>query len=256
MNARILSVILLIVSVSLAVFLFQTRQAAEVAQKESTASIVALSNTLHAATARLDEQQKVNLSLETNLTQRIRDLGALSNRWTRLQEDLSKIRSEAEVDRENAASEIQQRDKEIARLESERVQLGERMDELNVNLDQLATEIQETERKLLASEGDREFLQVELRRMMIEKAELERRMTDIVYLRDQVRKLREDMASSRRLDFLRFGFLSADRKADVVQTERMSMDPGTPSPGSSLNVELSSDGTLILPETNATPDSP
>lgn len=252
MNARIIAVFLLVVSIVLAVFLLNTKKAATAVEKEAAANLASLSNTLHATTARLEEQRKVNQSLETNLTQRIRDLGSLSNRWTQLRLDLIKIQNDSQKAAESAASEIQDREAQIGELEKERQQLGERVDEMAAFLDKLSDDIRETERKLAASEGDREFLQDELRRLMTEKAELERRLTDIVFLRDQVRKLREELATTRRFDFWRPGFFT-DRKGATLQRDNIQTYEGTPSPDSSLNVELSPDGAVVAPETNQPP---
>src|SRR5690606_39029944 len=138
------------------------KKAATAVEKEAAANLASLSNTLHATTARLEEPRKVNQSLETNLTQRIRDLGSLSNRWTQLRLDLIKIQNDSQKAAESAASEIQDREAQIGELEKERQQLGERVDEMAAFLDKLSDDIRETERKLAASEGDREFLQDEL----------------------------------------------------------------------------------------------
>ena len=70
----------------------------------------------------------------------------------------------------------------------------------------------DTERRLTATEGDREFLLTELKRLQVEKAELERQFNDLSVLRTQVAKLKEELTVSRRLEWLRMGIYGMQDK--------------------------------------------
>jgi len=61
----------------------------------------------------------------------------------------------------------------------------------------------DTERKLAASEGDREFLLAELKRLQAEKVDLERQFNDLALLRDQIRKLKDELSIASRLEWIR-----------------------------------------------------
>jgi len=81
--------------------------------------------------------------------------------------------------------------------------------DLNAAITNLNTQILETQRKLTASEGDKAFLEKELKRLMGEKAELERQFNDLKVLRAQVAKLKEELTIARRLDWIRRGLFTS-----------------------------------------------
>jgi chromosome segregation ATPase len=255
MSARIFSGLLLAGCGVLGYFLMESHKTTERIQRESVANMSVLSNQLHAATALLQEQKYVNVSLETNLSQRLRDIGSLSNRWSQLRTDFSRLQSEAEsatLESKRTRETLERREQELAALEREREQIGKRLEDMSQAIDALAADIRETERRLATSEGDREFLQNELRRMMTEKVELEQKLTDIVFLRDQVRKLRDEMAGSRKMDFLRRSFYAIEEKSVGRLRERLFEGGGAvPSPDSALNVELGPDGARVVAPTDS-----
>jgi hypothetical protein len=120
----------------------------------------------------------------------------------------------------------------------------------------LTTQIEETKRKLTASEGEKGFLEKELKRLMAEKAELEKQFNDLAVLRAQVSKLKEELSVARRLDWIRQGlFASTDQKG----AQKLMQGPAAssqakpaPKPSYDLNVEVSADGSVkvIPPLTN------
>jgi hypothetical protein len=133
------------------------------------------------------------------------------------------------------------------------------MNDLTNKIGTLEGQIKDTERKLAASEGDREALRKELKRLVAEKAELERKFNDLAVLREQVRKLREELAIARRLDFIKRGLYGFDKKGAELLNQGV-RSPG-PSPGPKtnneaygLNVEVKTSGeaTVVAP-TNAPP---
>ena len=115
------------------------------------------------------------------------------------------------------------------------------MDDLTANIEKLGKLIVDTERKLAASEGDREFLLKELKRLQVEKAELERQFNDLSVLRAQVAKLKEELTVARRLEWLRMGIYGmSDKKGAEMLVAK---NPGTGKTNNfSLNVELKQDG--------------
>lgn len=203
-----------------------------------------LSNDLVETTAKLTEQVRVNANLETNLTQRVEELNTFSNKWTFVSTTLAKTESEAKAAAESAKAEIEKRDKQISGLEGEKDDLTKKMGELTGQIGTLEGQIKETERKLAASEGDREVLKKELRRLIAEKAELEKKFNDLAVLREQVRKLKEELSIARRLDFIRRGLYGFDKKGAQLINE--GVRPPAPKDGATnafpLKVEVGTDG--------------
>ena len=203
-----------------------------------------LSKDLVDTTAKLTEQVRVNANLETNLTQRVEELNTFSNKWTFVSTTLAKTESDAKAAAEAARAEIEKRDKQISGLEGEKDDLTKKMGELTGQIGSLEGQIKETQRKLAASEGDREALKKELKRLIAEKAELEKKFNDLAVLREQVRKLKEELSIARRLDFIRRGLYGFDKKGAQLINE--GVRPPGPKDGATnafpLKVEVGTDG--------------
>jgi chromosome segregation ATPase len=115
-----------------------------------------------------------------------------------------------------------------------------KMDDLTSNIEKLGKLIGDTERKLSASEGDREFLLKELKRLQVEKADLERQFNDLSVLRTQVAKIKEELTVARRLEWLRMGIYGMNDKKGAEML--VAKNPAAAKTNFSLNVELKQDG--------------
>jgi len=91
---------------------------------------------------------------------------------------------------------------------------------------------------------------------------LEKQFNDLTVLRAQVSKLKEEMAESRRLDWIRRGIITQFEQKGGERLQTVNNSPTFPSDSSSsstktnhydLNVEVHSDGTVhvIPPPTNS-----
>jgi chromosome segregation ATPase len=243
MNAKSFSIVLFLVALGLGIGWFVTGKRASDERIAAAASIAALSNNVVATDRKLTEQTKVNANLESTLGQRAEALAEVSNKLTAVSGELAKTEAEAKAAAEKAKTEIEARNTKIAELEGQKDDLTKKMDGLNDQITGLAGQIKETERKLAASEGDRDLLQKELKRLLAEKAELERKFQDLAALRDQVRKLKEELSIANRLDFIRRSLYGFDKKG------AQSLSEGVRSPGSKttnspvqLNAEIGTDG--------------
>ena len=98
------------------------------------------------------------------------------------------------------------------------------------------------QRKLEASEGDREFLLQELRRLQDEKNSLERQFNDLAMLRDQIGKLKDELSLSKRLDWLRRGLYGSTPKA----AEKLKQPLTSTNRNFGLDVELRNDGSVKI----------
>lgn len=147
-------------------------------------------------------------------------------------------------------------------MEAQNRALDQRAVDLSTAITNLTGQIEDTQKKLAASEGDKAFLEKELKRLIAEKAELERQFNDLKILRAQVAKLREEMNISRRLEWIRKGLFGIPEQKGAQQL--MQHAPAAPEEARTnhydLNVEIGADGSVrvIPPLTNrpaATPPS-
>lgn len=251
MNTKVAAIILLIVSLGLAFGWYARHTQATEDNERNLVEKEALTNEIREVTNDLEEQKLVNLSLEKDLDNRTAELRTYSNNLARVTATLVQTQTTAKAAEEASKAEILRKDVEIAKLEADRDGLSKQMTELNSSIGNLESEIAETQRRLEESEGDREFLLVELKRLQTEKAELERQFNDMALLREQVKRLRTEMSLARRLDWIRRGFFGSFKKGGERLQEGFNPKPAETN--YNLNVELSLDGSVRLtpPSTNS-----
>lgn len=255
MKNRIGLIILILISLGLIVAVVTVKKQAADQHQQDTVQIEAVSNNLTKANVALEDQKKVNVTLEKDMeTQKQtfeKSLTDLTNNFTQVSANLAKTEASLQA----AQQDVKQRDTKIADLEAQNQVLDKRAADLSNELTNLTTQIDDTKRKLAASEGDKAFLQKELHRLMGEKAELERQFNDLTILRAQVAKLRTEHNIAQRLEWARQGlFASADQKGAQKLMQGLVAPRTEPQkPNYDLNVEVSSDGSVrvIPPSTNS-----
>jgi chromosome segregation ATPase len=245
-------VFLILASLVLGVGLIVRHKNAEEMKRQDEEKIADLNKKVEDTKMKLDEQEKMSMYLQTNLVLSTEELSRTSNNATKLAADLERTQKQMQAEKEAAKAEIERRDAQIAQLTTETNAMTQKMDDLTANINKLGSLIKDTERKLLASEGDREFLLKELKRLQVEKADLERQFNDLSALRTQVAKLKEELSISRRLEWLRMGIYG---QQDKKGAERLMAGaaPAARTNGFNLNVELKQDGGPIIiggPSTN------
>lgn len=243
--------LLVLCALGLAVALFLRHTKAVETEKTQLNTIVTISKQLEETRNSLDEEQKLNRLLTNEITLRLNDLKEASNSLNRTQTELATTRQAAAAAAETAKVEMAKRDQRISELQNQGDELRKKMDDLTLNIEGLNKAIAETEKKLAASEGDREFLLKELKRLQTEKAELEKQFNDLATLRSQVAKLKEELSIARRLEWIRMGIYgNQDKKGAEIL---LSSPASTTKPSYNLNVELKQDGTatVVPPVTNA-----
>ena len=135
----------------------------------------------------------------------------------------------------------------------------------------LNEDIEETNKKLEASEGDRTFLERELLRLQDEKAELVKKMNDIEFVTAQYQRIKSDINVARRLDWMRrgIGHYAKDKTITEKFVELRRPDHGATLAGigeplpDKIQVELTSNGEvkingkIVAPkEAEETPEQP
>lgn len=251
MNSRPVAILLVVVSVGLAGGLYYRHAKAVDEKKADTATIQDLSNQVATTTVKLNEQVKVNETLAQQLEQRETEVKNYSNNLATVTATLAKSQADAKAAEEAAKAEVLKRDARIAELEAERDDLSKRMATLNSSINTLESRIADTQQKLEESEGDREFLLAELKRLQAEKSELERQFNDLALLREQVKRLRDEMTIARRLEWVRKGLYGSFLKGgERLQKGFAAVEPQT---NYNLNVEVNRDGSvrIVPPSTNS-----
>ena len=240
-------IILAVICLGLGVALFTTKKQATAEKKQDTETISTLSNQWVTTSGKLEEQKQVNLSLEKDIADRKAEIAALTNRFTEVATVLVKTEDSLKLTKE----EVTKHEAKIAELEQQNADLDKKAADLSLSLTNLTVQIAETQRKLAASEGDKAFLEKELKRLMGEKAELERQFNDLVVLRAQVAKLKEELNIARRLEWIRKGlFAVEEQKGAQLLMQRQPVAKTTNV--YDLNVEVNADGSVrvIPPLTN------
>ena len=188
------------------------------------------------------ETKKVEAALTAAQTKAAADAAAAAARYSAL--DKSK------------AEEIAKRDGSIKDLQDTRDQLNAKIAGLNADITKLHSTIGTLNARITLVEGelqvakdDKAFLTKELGRMQAERTEMERKMNDLAFLKEQISTIKSDQATARRVDWLRRGLFMDERKGGQLLNEGLkplaSARPMT-TKGSQLNVEVHRDGTVTI----------
>lgn len=249
MNSKPVAIVLVVLCILLGASLYYRHQKAVHQAEADAAAIRQLSKQVVDTSGNLKEQLQVNSQLETNLINVSEELGKISNNLINVSNTLVRTEAEAKAAAAASAAEVAKRDARINELESQKDDLTKKMTDLNGSITNLEGKIADTQRKLSASEGDRTFLLKELKRMQSEKSELERQFNDLAVLREQVKKLKDDLAISRRLDWIRKGLYGEFKGAERMQKGLTTLT-NVGKTNFDLNVELKQDGSVKV-NTNA-----
>jgi len=244
-------IILAALCIGLGVVLFTSKKQATEEKRVATNTILDLSNKVVTTSSYLTEQQQVNTLLTNDLTAARSEFAKLTNKFTDVVDTLGK--TEASLKASQTA--VAERDSKIAALETQNRELDEKAIDLSAALTNLTTQITDTQRKLDASEGDKAFLEKELKRLMAEKVELERQFNDLAILRAQVSKLKEELSVARRLEWIRKGLFAADEQKGAQKLMNVrNTSQQTTTNAYDLNVEVNSDGSVkVIPGLTNTP---
>jgi hypothetical protein len=254
----VIALVLVLICAGLGIALIAIKRQAASEQLDFAVKSGALSNSWMETRELLDRQKQVNTDLESDRDKRIKEAEALTNKYVESLATIAQVSNnlvKTEVALKASQEETVKRDAKIAELEAQNQALDKQAVDLSTAITNLTTQIAETKRKLATSEGEKGFLEKELKRLMAEKSELERQFNDLAVLRAQVSKLKEELSVARRLEWIRQGlFASTDQKGaqKLMQGPAASQQPKAPKPSYDLNVEVSADGSVkvIPPLTN------
>jgi DNA repair exonuclease SbcCD ATPase subunit len=207
----------------------QTTRRAE----QSAAGLQRMSNLWHTASQKLEEQRAVNQTLE-------QDLAASNKPVAGFPASSNASISPESVVPAVATAQGAQPDPRLAQLEEERDELTGKLNNLTKSLCDVQTEMSQTQRRLDASEGDRDALLRQLKRLQSQKSKLEEQFNNLAALREQMHRLREEQVVSRRLEWIRRGLYGQSKGSELLRRSLASAPP--PSANYNLDVELRRSG--------------
>ena len=257
MKNRIGLVVLVLICLGLGIALITVRRDAAKQHDTDAASIDNYSNNLAATTAKWDEQRQVAATLYADLDKQKQAGLELSNRLTASLTETSNNLAQREAALQASRDELTKRDAKINELETQNQALDKQAVDLTNSISKLTAEINDTQHKLAASEGDKVFLEGQLKRLIAEKAELERQFNDLTVLRAQVAKLKQELNIARRIEWIRQGlFASSDQKGAQKLMQGVAapqMQAKATKVPYDLNVEVSADGSVkVIPPASPT----
>jgi DNA repair exonuclease SbcCD ATPase subunit len=249
--------VLVLVCVGLGIALVAIKKQAGDQLHEASITNNVLSARLVEANDQLDRQKQVNADLYADREKRLKEIDVLTNKYVASLTSLAQVSNslaQTEAALKASQEETAKRDAKIADLESQNQALDKKAVDLTTAITNLTTQIEDTKRKLATSEGEKGFLEKELKRLMAEKSELEKQFNDLTVLRAQVSKLKEELSVARRLEWIRQGLFASTEQRGAQKLMQGTAPPAGkgPKPAYDLNVEVSSDGSVkvIPPLTN------
>jgi chromosome segregation ATPase len=249
MKTKIGFVVLGILCLGLAIGLVVTKNQADEKQKADASTILDFSNQWSQASIKVNELLQVNLTLNTDLATNRAVLADLSNNLASVSETVTNVRNSLASAQDQIATQTSRitdlqaqnklLDDRASALTEQAVALTNRINALNV-------QISDTLRKLAASETNNALLDRQLEQLVEMKAELEHKFDTLEAVREQVKKLREEVVAARRLEWMKNG---TDVQLKGVQVLLKQRDAYTTMPSSrgtnfGLDVEVGSDGSV------------
>ena len=203
--------------------------------------------------------------LTQELTQAKSTITDTAERLLKANDDFTKLKSEHDSFLEKTAEELAAKDEtikalndDLAAAKNKRKDYDTQISDLNSQIVTKDQEIDAIQRRLEASDADREFLLKQRDKLIAEKAELEKQFQDIAVLREKVLKLQGELMASRKLEWIRRGLYGGARQKGGSKLMSMSRrkPKEEPTTNADLNVEIRRDGTVkIAPtSTNTPPD--
>ena len=249
MKTRLGAVILAVAFAGLLIALFAMKHTADERISKDTDAILEFSNQWVKAQANLDELGQVNLKLTNDLAASQEQSLAFSNHFV----ETSGALTDTKASLQSAQDQITGLNQRIAGLTTQNQELDQRSAALSSAIAGLNAQIADTQQKLADSETNNSFLETELQRQTVARAELEGKFNNLTVVRAQAKKLKEDLVVTRRMQWMRDGTApSLQTKGGQLLMQRTPPAPLHP-PHFDLNVEVSSDGAIrVLPaSTNA-----
>jgi chromosome segregation ATPase len=249
MKSNLLVIFLLIACVGLGAFAWMQNQkhaeAVILNDTKATNDYIALEN-------KLKEEILVRTSLETNLAatqlRAANDLADAESKLSTTYSNLQKAMDDAKLATNalaKAAAQLDEKNKTIADLTQQNSDLDKVAGSLRNEITNLNAKIADTMKQLADSKGENKTLTDELAQLEEQKENLERRLSDVVALKAQVRELQDDLATAHRITWIQSGvYNNMGKKGGQLLTSQPKPAPRENS--ASLDVDIHQGGAVRI----------
>jgi chromosome segregation ATPase len=190
----LVTVILILACVGLVITLVVNQQHIDEQRKKDADAILDFSNQVVAANDELNDLRQVNLELTNDLNSSRNQIVDLSNQMLTMSDTIS-----------NRDSQIKTAEDQIAALQAQNQSLDQQAAELTNTITDLTAKIEAAEQQLAQSSTNNIFLQSELTNRLQELAVLNQKFNDLKTVRQQAKKLHNELVVQRRIEWIREG---------------------------------------------------
>lgn len=240
----LVTVILILACAGLVIALVVTQKHIDQQRREKDAAILDFSNQVVAANDELNDLRQVNLTLTNDLNSSRDQLLVLSNQVLAISDSLS-----------NSDTQLKAAQDQITTLQAQNQSLDQQAEQLTNTINDLNAKISAAQAQLADSEKNGVFLQNELTNETAAYAELNKKFHDLKTVRDQAKKLHNELVVARRLQWIREGTQPNSNVKEGTRLMAHSNWPTnqlTPATPYNLSVEVDSSGAVhIIQDTNA-----
>jgi chromosome segregation ATPase len=258
MKSNLAAIFLVLLCLGLAIFIWMQHLTHSVETRHLSETIVSKATLVSNLEDKLNQQVLTNLFLETNLAasqiKLSNDLAAARDDLSTTAANLKKAQDDARVAAAAvaaAAAALAEKEKKIEELEANNADLDTQSSALRESITNLNIQIAAAKKKLDASEGDKVVLMAELKQLQAQKDELERKLSDLASLKEQIRILKDNLSVAKRIEWIRSGIYDAFGKKGG---ERL-VNPPPPVPpltNKGLDVEIHEKGGVKINSPAAT----
>jgi chromosome segregation ATPase len=250
MKNRAVIAILAIACIGLGIALFVVKKQGDDQHVAEVNSITQLSNQEVAAEAQLKEKDQVNLTLSNEVATSQQQVTRDQEEAARLSNSLAAATSTLADTRGSLAAveeTVTNLNNRITDLEAQNKVLDDQVNTLSNQLTRLNLRIEDTRNQLAVAVTNATFLKGELQKQLAQRAELEHKFYDLAELRNQVKRVKEELFVARRAQLMKYD--TGNKKgAQLLMMHTLPSPPATrpPAPAATydLNVEIGSDGSV------------
>jgi chromosome segregation ATPase len=251
MNTKTIVVILAVVCVALGIAMIAIKTSNDTQHDKDVSSIVDFSNQVVNADQHIDSLNQVNLSLTNDLMLSQQQAAELSNDLATAAATLASTKASLQEQVDNLTNQVVALNTQVADLQSQNTELDQRATELTNTIARLNDQITDTENKLALATTNNAFLQSELEKQLAEKAALERRFNDLDSVRAQLKKLKDELYTARRMELNRYQ--NGNKKLGNLLMQRAPLTAPNNGNPYDLDVEVGSDGSVkVIPPLGGT----
>lgn len=256
MNTKTIVVILAVACVALGIAVIAIKNSGDTLHDKDASSIVDFSNQVVSADQHIDSLNQVNLSLTNDLLQSQQQSADLSNSLAMAATTLANTKASLASAQDQVVTltnQVNTLNSQVADLQAQNNALDQHAQELTNMIAGLSAQITDTENKLSVATTNNLFLQSELEKQLAEKAELEHKFNDLNTVRTQLRKLKDELYVSRRMELDRYQ--NGNKKLGALLSQRAPLTAQTNNlpPNYDLDVEVGSDGSVkVIPPLGGT----